>query len=205
MILSSASKLSILMHIQAYIINSITVTHKNVCIVLLLLVYMMYFRLYFIVYAELALVASTVAIEQVNFVYSSDHLMNFTMANHDEQFNNPFCVRNQIQCVYECFTRPIELAYHYALYKSEHLQCVCKRDFDWRRFVEIAADVNTVLRIEIREGLIVLICEKFCSFFSCLDFLKMHSFLVNLFRSTCSKSLETSVFIGNCSYDMNSK
>ena len=110
--------------------------------------------------------------------------MNFTTADHDEQFNNPFSVRNQIQCVYECFKRRIELAYHYALYKSEHLQCVCKRDFDWRSFFEIAIDVNAVLRIEIREGLIMLIWDNFARFYLVLVSLS-DAYLVNLFRSTC--------------------
>ena len=121
-------------------------------------VYIMYFfqiRLYVIVYAALVLVASAVAIEEVNFVYSSDRLMRFSTVDHGEQFNNPFSVRNQIQCVYECFTRSIELAYYYALYKPEPLQCVCKRDFDWRSFNETASDENAVVRIEIREGLII--------------------------------------------------
>ena len=96
-------------------------------------VYIMYvcqIRQCVIEYTALALVASAVAIEEVNFVYSSDHLMRFSTADHDEQFNDPFSVRNQIQCLYECVTRSIELAYYYALYKPEHLQCVCKRDFD---------------------------------------------------------------------------
>ena len=108
---------------------------------------------YGILYAEFYLVSSAAPIAQVNFIYSN-HLMRFTTLDHDEQFNNVFGVRNQIQCVYECFTRNPGSEYYYALYKSERLLCVCKRDFDWRSFIQIATDENAVVRIEIREGLI---------------------------------------------------
>ena len=87
----------------------------------------------------------------VNVTYTNQ-TMNLTMADDRLYFSNFQIVRNQIHCVSECLKENHGNKYYYALYKKGGHQCVCKKDFDWRRITSISTSDNQIKRLQLRTG-----------------------------------------------------